>query len=473
MAVHRDTLAGERLDSWKEIAVFFGRAERTVKRWETERGLPVHRLPGTGKGSVFAYTKELADWLKGRSEDLDAEDTASGQVDVEHKIGKPEVGSGPASADIGPSAAAPAATVKSSISARVAAWVAPFILAGSLAVFLMSGHRDSRFKALASRHAPNPEAQDLYLKGRYFWDRRTPEDLNKAVDYFTQAIVKDPSDAQAYVGLADCYNLLREFGAMAPSEAYPRAISAAQRAVELDDTSAEAHISLAFGTFWWSWKGVTAEREFKRGLKLNANLVRAHHWYATFLWGLHRFPEAIDQMEQARRLEPASNAIMADKGLLLWDAGRHDEGFALLQQLEATQPSLSSTHDYLGRVYWQQKNYAKALAEWKRTAELRKDKDGLAFAELRDKGFAVNGLRGIYESEVPYLKDLVAHGSGDAHALARAYAALGKKQEALACLQVSFDRHEAAMLLGDPIPELLDEPEYLKFRAKVQELLTR
>jgi len=135
--------------------------------------------------------------------------------------------------------------------------------------------------------------------------------------------------------------------------------------------------------------------------------------------------------------------------------------------------SLSSTHDYLGRVYWQQKNYAKALAEWKQTAELRKDKDGLAFAELRDKGFAVNGLRGIYESEVPYLKDLVAHGSGDAHALARAYAALGKKQEALACLQVSFDRHEAAMLLGDPIPELLDEPEYLRFRAKVQELLTR
>ena len=107
MAVHRDTLAGERLDSWKEIAAFFGRAERTVKRWETERGLPVHRLPGTGKGSVFAYTKELADWLKGRSEDLDAEDTASGQVDVEHKIGKPEVGSGPASADIGSSAAAP------------------------------------------------------------------------------------------------------------------------------------------------------------------------------------------------------------------------------------------------------------------------------------------------------------------------------------------------------------------------------
>jgi Tfp pilus assembly protein PilF len=158
-----------------------------------------------------------------------------------------------------------------------------------------------RFKALASRHAPNAEAQDLYLRGRYHWDRRTPDDLNKAVDYFTQAIVKDPSDAAAYVGLADCYNLLREFGAMPPTEAYPRALSAAQRAVVLDDTSAEAHSSLAFATFWWSWQGVTAEREFKRALELDPKFGRGHHWYATYLLALHRYPEALDQIEQARR----------------------------------------------------------------------------------------------------------------------------------------------------------------------------
>jgi tetratricopeptide (TPR) repeat protein len=335
------------------------------------------------------------------------------------------------------------------------------------------GHQSQRYKALASRHAPNAEAQDLYLKGRYYWDRRTPEDLNKAIDYFTQAIVKDPSDAAAYVGLADCYNLLREFGAMPPSEAYPRALSAAQRAVELDDTSAEAHVSLAFTTFWWSWQGATAEREFKRALELDPNLVRAHHWYATYLLGVNRLSESLDQMEQARRLEPSSNAILADKGYTLWQAERKKEGLALLQQLETTDPSLSSTHSYLATIHWEQKDYAKSLMERRRAAELRHDEAGLALADVREKGFAANGLKGLHESELPLEKDQFDRGTGNAYALATTYAALGQRQQALECLQMSFDRHEAAMLIGDPIPELQNDPEYKKFRAQVQEMLGR
>jgi tetratricopeptide (TPR) repeat protein len=465
MAAHRDPLAGKRLDSWKEIAAFFGRAERTVKRWETERGLPVHRVPGGGRSAVFAYSNELADWLKGRSQELDAEDSASGEIS-ERTDGAPVV----ALPETDLTRPAPGRNL---FSYRLAAWLVPLVLAGVLVVAFSVGHRASQFKAMASRHAPNSEAQDLYLKGRYFWARRTPDDLNKAIDYFTQAIVRDPSDAAAYVGLADCYNLLREFGAMPPSEAYPRALSAAQRAVELDDTSAEAHVSLAFATFWWSWQGATAEREFKRALELNPNLVRTHHWYATFLEGVHRYPEALDQMEQARRLEPASNVILSDKGLVLWDGGHHDEAVTLLKQLETTEPSLSSIHDYLGRIYWEQKDYARALAEWRRMSELRHDKDGLALAEVREKGFATNGLKGIYESELPVEKEQFERGSGNAYALAKIYAALGKKREALACLQASFDRHEAAMLVGDPIPELQNDPEFQKFRAQVNERLAQ
>ena len=321
MAANRDPLAGKRLDSWKEIATFFGRAERTVKRWETERGLPVHRVPGSGRSSVFAYSDELADWLKGRGPELEADESAGETVQV-------------ASTQAAPGPVAATLPGRRLINPRIAAWIVPLALAAGLIIFFSVGHQPSRFKALAGRNAPNSEAQDLYLKGRYFWDRRTPDDLNKAIDYFTQAIVKDPSYAAAYVGLADCYNLLREFGAMPPAEAYPRALSAAQRAVELDDTSAEAHVSLAFTTFWWSWQGATAEREFKRALELDPNLVRAHHWYATYLLGMNRMPEAIDQMEQARRLEPGSNAILADKGYIFWQAGRKKEGLALLQQLD-------------------------------------------------------------------------------------------------------------------------------------------
>jgi len=463
MAANPDPLSGKRLDSWKEIASFFGRAERTVKRWETERGLPVHRVPGGGRSAVFAYSNELADWLKGRGQELAADDTASGESDVGNRV----------VADINKDGSGPAPPPPILPRARAVAWLLPLLVVGGLVVFFSVGHPGTRFKALASRHSPNAEAQDLYLKGRYFWDRRTPDDLNKAIDYFTQAIVKDPSDAQAYVGLADCYNLLREFGAMPPTEAYPRALSAAQRAVELDDTSAEAHISLAFATFWWSWQGATAEREFNRALALNPNLVRAHHWYATYLLGMHRYPEAIDQMEQARRLDPSSNAILADKGFLLWLAGRKNEGLAQLTQLETTDPSLSSTHDYLDRIYWEQKDYARALMERRRVAELRHDKDGLALADAREKGFAANGLRGMRENELPVEKEQFERGSGNAYALATTYAALGKRQEALAYLQLSFDRHEAAMLFGDLIPELQNDPDYLRFRTQVQERLAQ
>jgi Tfp pilus assembly protein PilF len=258
---------------------------------------------------------------------------------------------------------------------------------------------------------------------------------------------------------------------MAPGEAYPRALSAAQRAVELDDTSAEAHISLAFATYWWLWHGGTAEREFKRGLELDPRSARAHHWYATYLLGRGRFAEAIDQMEQARRLEPSSNAMLADKGCLLWEAGRKNEGTALLLQLEKSEPSLSSTHAYLSKIYWEQKNYPKALMESRRVAELRHDEAGLNLAGVRERGFAANGLQGLYEAELTVQKDLVDRGSGNAYHLAALYAALGKKEEALACLQTSFDRREAGMLVGDPIPELHSDPRFEKFRAQVNQML--
>ena len=466
MSANRDPLAGKRLDSWKEIAVFFGRAERTVKRWETERGLPVHRVPGGGRSAVFAYRDELSEWLKGKRHELESEETVpeekSSAATTVPPGGVPQVS--PPLRDVG--SAVPSR-------GRFVAWLVPLVLMAALIAYLSFGHSGSHFKAIASRHTPNPEAQDLYLKGRYYWDRRTPDDLNRAIDYFTQAIVKDPSDAQAYVGLADCYNLLREFGAMPPTEAYPRALAAAQRAVELDYTSAEAHNSLAFVTFWWSWKGATAEREFKRALELDPKFVRAHHWYATYLLALHRHPEALDQIEQARQLEPSSNAILADKGFLLYESGRRAEGEAQLKQLEASDPSLSSIHDYLGEINWRRKDCAAALAEWRRSAELRKDQSALALSDAREKGFASGGLKGLFENELPVQKDSVDRGSGSAYDLATTYAALGQNEDALKYLHVAFDRREAALLVAKPIASLQDNSEYRSVRDEVAQLLAQ
>jgi tetratricopeptide (TPR) repeat protein len=460
MSANRDPLTGRRLDSWKEIAAFFGRAERTVKRWEAERGLPIHRVPGIGRGSVFAYADELAEWLKGRNQELEEDsEPAENSAAPEH----------PPTPRSAVSAAASTPAVEPFPLSRALAWIVPVALVTALAVFLSVGHRGLSFKAVAGRHTPNPEAQELYLRGRYYWDRRTPEDLNQAIDYFTQAIVKDPTDAQPYVGLADCYNLLREFGTMPASEAYPRALAAAQRAVELDESSAEAHNSLAFVTFWWAWRGATAEREFRRALELDPNFVRAHHWYATYLLALHRYPEALDQIEQAQHLEPSSSAILADKALLLWMSGRREEGLSLLGQLEKAQPSFSSIHDYLGRIFWEQNDYPGALLEWRKMATLRHDQAGLALADAREQGFAAGGLPTMWGHELPVQKDLFQRGLGSAYDLAATCAALGRNREALSYLKIAFERREASMLTGDPtIPALDSEPEYRQLRAQVE-----
>lgn len=226
-------VTNQRLDSWKEIAAFFGRDERTVRRWEKERALPVHRVPGGERGSIFAYAAELREWLKIRAGELDSIASGSSQALAE-------------------SSAAPAQALgqrSSSASAQpsftsVAIWLAPLLVVVAVIVAFSFSHRETRYRnAMAAPHAPSADAQELYLKGEYHWAKRTPEDLNKAVDFFTQSIVKDPSYAQAYVGLANCYNLLREFSIMPPDEAYPRALAAAQKAVELDPTSAGAHSS--------------------------------------------------------------------------------------------------------------------------------------------------------------------------------------------------------------------------------------
>ena len=141
------------------------------------------------------------------------------------------------------------------------------------------------------------------------------------MDAFTEAIAHDPNYSDAYVGLADCYNLLREFSAMPGNEAYFKAFAAAKKAVELDPRSSEAHASLGFVTFWGMWDAADAEKEFRRAIELDPKNVKAHHWYATFLHALARHEEALTEIDLARRLAPDSPSILADKGELLVERG--------------------------------------------------------------------------------------------------------------------------------------------------------
>ncbi len=471
-------LANQRLDSWKEIAAFFDRDERTVRRWEKERGLPIHRVPGGGRGGVFTYADELRQWLKGRGDELESADPEISRPVIQREDRGNEREPETRGAVLAPVLERhPAAAPSRPSFASIAVWLAPLIIvAGLIAVFTFS-QREPRYKnALAAPRTPNPEAQELYLKGEYHWTKRTPEDLNKAVDYFTQSIVKDPSYAQAYVGLADCYNLLREFSVMPAEEAYPRALAAAQKAVELDNTSPGAHNSLAFSTFYWNWDPVTAEREFKRALELDPNFVQGHHWYATYLLASGRFSEALDQIEQARKLDPSSTTIQADKAWILNFAGRKSEAFALLKQLESTDPSLATTHGYLAAIYLDRKEYEKFLVESKQTAQLRHDEAALAVANAAARGFADGGLDGMRASMFPVQKEMFDRGLGSAYGLAATCALVGRKEDALHYLQAAYEKREVALLYLSRDPDfnvLHDDLVYKEITERVAERMSK
>jgi Tfp pilus assembly protein PilF len=445
--------ANRRLTSWKEIACFFARDERTVKRWEKQRGLPIHRMPGGEKGGVFVFTDELSHWLDARGPDvIIAAEGAFTAVSGNRPAATPS----PARAklDVVPSPPHRAAV------ARIIGGVVLVLFLASLTYKLQTRNGTTSADKLEAGiaesrgHGANPEAEKFYLQGRYYWNKRTPDDLNRAVDYFTQAIVRDPNYAQAYAGLADCYNLLREYTVMPATEAYPRAFAAAKKAVELDDQYSAAHASLAFVLFFGRWDSANAELEFRRALDLDPNNAVAHHWYATYLLTMHRMPESLTEIERAQALDPASTSILADKGDILFQAGQRDEAITLLQQMEMTEPAFRSPHLYLKTFYLTQGDYPRFLAESRTDALLLHDNSALAIAAAAEKGFAAGGAKAMFESMLQIEKKYYAQGLVPPTALAQTCALLGNKGEALHYLKAAYDQHDELLLSVKNYPAL-------------------
>ncbi len=319
-------------------------------------------------------------------------------------------------------------------------------------------------------HAANREAEEFYLKGRYYWEKRTPDSLNKAVDSFMQAIVHDPGYAPAYVGLADCYNLLREYTVMPASEAYPRALAAAKKAVELDPQSSEAHASLAFASFFGMWDAATADREFRRAIDLNPNNATAHHWYATYLACLRRYPESLAEIERAQALEPASKSVLADKGAILFDAGHQQEAIALLQQMEENEPDFISPHRYLKFYYLLRADYPHYLVEARSEAVLMRDSSALAVVQAAEKGFATGGGNDLLRTLRQEQAKLYARGLLSPYLLAVTCSLQADKQEALRYLKIAYDRHVDGLFQIETDPafdNLHDEPAFRQLVADV------
>jgi len=472
-----------RLVGWKEIAAYFEKAERTVKRWERDRNLPVYRVPGGSSASVYAYPSELKKWLEA---DPSEEPEATAQFADARHTEDPSAMLTLDAPSAGRASEAPPQhwLMRNWRWAAVAAGLVAVASVSSLLLFAAGLRLPDRVQALFGRKtgtsspqttnlvsdAERAQAHDFYLKGRYEWNQRTPESLNRALDFFTQAIVHDPGDAQAYAGLADTYDLLREYSTIPDSVVFPRAIAAAKKAVELDDSLAEGHRALAFAEMYGYWDFVDAEKEFRRAIELNPSDPQARRWYANAFAVPGRFSESLSQITKAQELDPGSHATLADKGIMLYDAGRPEEGIEILKDVERSAPEFRSPHSYLMMISLYRRDYPTFLLEGQKTASVMKDPVLADIVESARDGYAKSGGRGLMEHLYAAQKQYFLQGKFDATMLAETCVLMGKRQEALQLLDGAYNRHETNLLSCLSRPDLLtlkDEPSYKALMKKI------
>jgi TolB-like protein/Tfp pilus assembly protein PilF len=304
--------------------------------------------------------------------------------------------------------------------------------------------------ALEHAQAVNPEAFQAYLAGRYFWNKRTGDGLKKAIDYFNQAIEKDPNYAQAYAGLADAYALSGdwEYGILSPEDAFPKAKAAATKALALDDNLAEAHTSLAFVLDLYDWDWESAEQEYKRAIALNPGYATAHHWYAWHLIVMGRNSEALAESRKAESLDPLSPIISADLADALCVAHLYDESVQQSRKTLEMHPYFAVAHYELGQAFAQKHMYTEAIAELRRAIEL--SGGNTAFDSKLAYAYAISGRT---EEAIKIVKDLeVRQGrpsSTDPH-IALIYVGLGDHDQAMSWLNKAYQARFNPSILMRP-----------------------
>jgi TolB-like protein/DNA-binding winged helix-turn-helix (wHTH) protein/Flp pilus assembly protein TadD len=315
--------------------------------------------------------------------------------------------------------------------------------------------------ALENSKKVNPEAYDAYLKGRYFWNKRTGEGLRKAVDYFDRAITTDPGYANAYSGLADSYALMGdwEYGILSPRDAFPRAKAAATKALALDANLSEAHTSLAFILDLYDWGWASAEKEYKLALALNPGYATAHHWYAWHLMVMGRNGEGIAELKKAENLDPLSLIISADLADALCIARRYDESVQQSQKTIAMDPYFAVAHYQLGQALMQKHKHDEAIAEFRRAIELS---GGNTTVESNlANAYAVSGRK---EEAMKAVKDLESRQSQDSSAaanIALIYVGLGDNARAMIWLDKAYRaRFNPSILLRPVFDPLRSDPRF-------------
>src|ERR1700757_718375 len=293
--------------------------------------------------------------------------------------------------------------------------------------------------ALKSAKAVNPEAYQSYLKGRYFWNKRTADGLKAALAYFKQATEEDPKYAKAYSGLSDTYALLGDwqYAVMTSKEAFPEAKAAAIHALELDNSLGEAHNSLAFVLDGFDWDLDAGGREFQRAIELNPGYATAHHWYAWHLGLLGRFDEAIAEMRKAASLDPLSLIINADLAELLGLAHLYDESIRQSLKTIEMDPNFALAHNQLAQAYLQKHMYAEAVAELQKAVELSGDSP-TCIANLA-RAYVASGKRSEAVKLLDVLKRRSSTGYSNASEIAMIYASIGDADQAITWLEKGYE----------------------------------
>jgi len=300
---------------------------------------------------------------------------------------------------------------------------------------------------LAKLSATNPEAYQLYLKGRYHANQTTASELIKSIDYFRHAIEQDPSYAPSYAGMADDYS---EIGGgwlyLSPTDSIPKAKAAAMKALELDDTLAEAHAALAYAEFFdWDWQ--SAEREFKRAIELNPNSALSHARYAECLVGRLRFNESVAQAQEAQELDPLSPAIVSGLGSIQFMTREYDDSIAELQKALDLNPNIPVLRAMLGSSYAMKHMYPQALAEYDKIPDQDKAvaPENQFVAGTLGWLYAISGRRSDALKIAQQFKELSAQTYVDFYWPAAIYAGLGDKDETFRLLEKSYLEHSASL----------------------------
>jgi TolB-like protein/Tfp pilus assembly protein PilF len=313
---------------------------------------------------------------------------------------------------------------------------------------------------LVKHHTEDSEAYQAYLRGRYFWNKRTPDDFKRAIECFQQAITIDPNYAIAYSGLADCYIHVSVYSVLSPKEYLPKAEATALKAIQLDDTLAEAHASLAFHkTQIWDWSG--ADKEYKRALELNSNYAATHQWYSIYLRVVGRFDEAIAEMKIALELDPLSLSFNAGLGFCFYAARLYNQAIEHLLAALELDSNFGATHFFLGLAYTQKKMYDEAIVSYQKARTLLADlPEALAYI---GHAYAMSGNRDEAQKVLDELLEILPQRYVEPYFIASIYTALDEKDQAFAWLEKGFEDHIASManLKVDPmLDNLRDDPRF-------------